>query len=75
MEGMIYVRTDLGKPMDIVDEIRDMEGVKFADVTTGRFDIVVRVECESIEALGDKVVSEIHEMKGVKYTETAPIVG
>ncbi len=74
MQAIVYVRTDPGRPLDLLEDIKDMEGVKFAAATTGRFDIVARVESEDIEALGDKIVSDIHDMDGVKYTETAPIV-
>lgn len=74
MQAIVYVRTDPGKPLDLLEEIKDMEGVKFAAATTGRFDVVVRVEADDIEALGDKVVSEIHGLEGVRYTETSPIV-
>lgn len=74
MQAIVYVRTDPSKPLTLLDEIKDIEGVKFAAATTGRFDIVVRVEDVDIEALGKKVVEEIHSLEGVKYTETAPIV-
>lgn len=74
MQAIIYVRADPGKPLKLLKKIRDMEGVKFAAATTGRFDLVLRVEAEDIEAMGDKVVGEIHELEGVRYTETSPIV-
>lgn len=74
MQAMIYVRAEPGRPLEILEKIKRMEGIKFAAVTTGRFDIVVRVEVDNIESLGSKVVSDIHELEGVSYTETAPIV-
>ncbi|KXA92575.1 hypothetical protein AKJ64_02800 [candidate division MSBL1 archaeon SCGC-AAA259E17] len=74
MQAIIYVRTDPGKPLDLLKKIREMKGVKFAAATTGRFDLVLRVEADDIEAVGEKVVGEIHDLEGVRYTETSPIV-
>lgn len=74
MQAIVYVRTDPGTPLDLLETIKGMKDVKFAAATTGRYDIVVRVEAEDMESLGDKVVGEIHNLDGVRYTETAPIV-
>lgn len=48
--------------------------MKFAVATTGRFDIVARIEVESVEAIGKSVVGEIQKIPGVRYTETSIIV-
>lgn len=48
--------------------------MKFAAATTGRFDIVVRIEVEDVAAIGKSVVGEIQKISGVKYTETSIIV-
>lgn len=74
MQAIVYVRTAPGKPLDILEKVKEMDGVKYAVVTTGRFDLIARVEADNIEALGNKVVDEIHSLSGVTYTETAPIV-
>ncbi|KXB03583.1 hypothetical protein AKJ48_03745 [candidate division MSBL1 archaeon SCGC-AAA261O19] len=74
MQAIVYVRTDPGMALDILDEIAGIEGVKFTAAVTGRFDIITRVEVENLEELGEKVVEEIHNLDGVRYTETAPIV-
>lgn len=74
MQAIVYVRTESGKALDLLDKISGIKGVKFVAAITGRFDIIARVESETIEELGEKVVNEIHNLGGVKYTETAPIV-
>lgn len=74
MQAMVYVRTETGRALELLEDVKEVEGVKFAVVTPGRFDLVARVEGDDIESLGDKVVSDIHDLEGVKYTETAPIV-
>jgi DNA-binding Lrp family transcriptional regulator len=48
--------------------------VRFSAGTTGRFDIVVRVEIPDLKALGKSVVGKIQGIPGVRYTETSLIV-
>lgn len=74
MQAIVYIRTDPGKPLALLDEIKKIPGVKFAAATAGRFDIVVRVEAADLKALGDAVVGKIQAVPGVRYTETSMIV-
>lgn len=74
MQAIVYIRTDPGKALKLLDEVKKLSGVKFAAATTGRFDIVVRVEAADLKDIGDKVVGKIQTIPGVKYTETSMIV-
>ncbi|MFN4133707.1 MAG: Lrp/AsnC ligand binding domain-containing protein [Candidatus Hadarchaeales archaeon] len=74
MQAIVYIRTDPGKALDILKKIKKLPEVKFAAATTGRFDIVVRIEVEDVAAIGKSVVGEIQKISGVKYTETSIIV-
>jgi DNA-binding Lrp family transcriptional regulator len=74
MQAIVYIRTDPGKPLDLLEEIKKISGVKFAAATAGRFDIVARIEATDLEALGKTVVGEIQKIPGVRYTETSLIV-
>ncbi|MEW6222642.1 MAG: Lrp/AsnC ligand binding domain-containing protein [Candidatus Hadarchaeota archaeon] len=74
MQAIVYIRTDPGKALDLLEKIKKLPGVKFAAATTGRFDIVARIEAENLEAIGKVVVSKIQAVGGIKYTETSMIV-
>ncbi len=74
MQAIVYIRTAPGKALALLDQIKGIEGVKFAAATTGRFDIVARIEAADLEALGEAVVSKIQGIEGVRYTETSAIV-
>jgi DNA-binding Lrp family transcriptional regulator len=74
MEVLVFIRTRAGKALDVVEEVKKTEGVKEAFAITGRYDVVARVEAESIEKLGETVVRKIHGIDGVERTETAIIV-
>ena len=74
MQAIVYIRTDPGKALALLDEVKKLPGVKFAAATAGRFDIVARIEAADLKALGDAVVSKIQRISGVRYTETSLIV-
>jgi DNA-binding Lrp family transcriptional regulator len=74
MQAIVYIRTDPGKALDLLRQIKKIPGVKFAAATTGRFDIVARIDAADLESIGKSVVGEIQRVPGVKYTETSMIV-
>ncbi|TEU13662.1 MAG: Lrp/AsnC family transcriptional regulator [Hadesarchaea archaeon] len=74
MQAIVYIRTDPGKALALLDEVKKLPGVKFAAATAGRFDIVTRIEAADMKALGDAVVSKIQGISGIRYTETSLIV-
>ncbi len=74
MQAIVYIRTDPGKALNLLEEVKKVPGVKIAFATTGRFDIVTRIEAEDLKSLGESVVSKIQGIAGIKYTETSMIV-
>jgi DNA-binding Lrp family transcriptional regulator len=74
MQAIVYIRTDPSKALKILDKVKKLPGVKFAAATTGRFDIVVRVEAADLKDIGDKVVDKIQAIPGIRSTETSMIV-
>jgi len=74
MQAIVYIRTDPGKALDLLESVKKMECTKFAAATTGRFDIVARVEAADLKAIGETIVSKIQRIPGVRYTETSMIV-
>lgn len=74
MQALVYIRTEPGKALKLLDAVKKVHGVHVAFATTGRFDIVARIEAADLKAMGDAVVSKIQAIPGVKYTETSMIV-
>jgi len=74
MQAIVHIRTDPGKALKILDAVKKIEGVKVAFATTGRFDIIARVEAADLRAIGEAVVSKIQAISGVRSTETSMIV-
>lgn len=54
----------------IVEEVRGMEGVKSVEAVAGPYDVVVRIEVNSLEKLTGTVFGEIRGIEGVTNTTT-----
>ncbi len=55
---------------DVLSEALGLDGVTFACVTTGRYDILLWAEAESAETLGRLITKTIGVIPGVQRTET-----
>ncbi len=74
MEVLVFIRVGPGKSLDVANAVKGIEGVKEAYATTGRFDVVAKVEAADLKALGETVVKKIQTVEGVRSTETSIIV-
>ncbi|MEM2889763.1 MAG: Lrp/AsnC ligand binding domain-containing protein [Candidatus Hadarchaeum sp.] len=74
MQALVYIRTEPGKALKLLDAVKKIQGVQVAFATTGRFDIVARIEAADLKSLGETIVGKIQSLQGVKYTETSLIV-
>lgn len=63
------MRTERGRSDDVVAKVRQLEGVKVAFSTFGRYDVVIDLEIEDFKALG-QLVQKISRLSGVVFTET-----
>ncbi len=61
------VRT--GKEYEVVDTIKKMKGIIEVSLTYGLWDLVAKVEADSMSDL-DRIVSDIRKINGVEQTAT-----
>ena len=72
-KGFILLNCDLGAEEYIVDEIKQMEGVKNAYLTFGAYDVVAEIETENQEGIG-KAISSIRKLTRVVSTMTLNVM-
>ena len=72
-KGFILLNCDLGSEEYIVDEIKQMEGVKNAYLTFGAYDVVAEIETENQEGIG-KAISAIRKLTRVVSTMTLNVM-
>ena len=74
IEAFVLIQAEVGMASRVGQTVSGMQGVRSADVVTGPYDVVARVEAASIDALGTLVVSKIHAVEGIARTLTCPMV-
>ncbi|MCX6358020.1 MAG: Lrp/AsnC ligand binding domain-containing protein [Candidatus Aureabacteria bacterium] len=70
----IFVETTQGKAMDIRGEIAKIKGVKSSSSVTGPYDIIVLVEGQDVNELGEFIFSRIQNIPGVLRTMTNIVI-
>ena len=72
--AFIFVETRQGKAIEICGEVKKIKGVRSAHAVTGPYDIIVLVEGDDVNELGEFIVSQIQSIPGVLRTMTNIIV-
>lgn len=74
VSAYVLIQTDVGRAADVARQIADIEGVVSAEDVTGPYDVIVRAESRSVNALGRMVVGQIQRIEGITRTVTCPVV-
>jgi DNA-binding Lrp family transcriptional regulator len=70
----IFIETTQGKARSIAREIAQIPGVKTAHSVTGPYDVITYVQADSINVLGDFIVTKIQATPGVLRTLTNVVI-
>ncbi|MGZ8635578.1 MAG: Lrp/AsnC family transcriptional regulator [Actinomycetota bacterium] len=73
IEAFVLVQVDVTVGRMVGDEIARVPGVLLAHVVTGPYDVVVRVEADSMDLLG-ALIGKIQRIPGVTRTLTCPVI-
>lgn len=68
--AFVLIETVVGKTREVVDGLRQIEGIKSVDPVTGPYDVIAIVEAEDLNEIGDLVTGKIHPVSGVSRTVT-----
>jgi hypothetical protein len=74
VEAYVLVQTQVGVAADVAGAVSVLGGVFSAEVATGPYDVIVRVQAETMDTLGKLVVSRIQLVEGITRTLTCPVV-
>ena len=74
VSAYVLIQTEVGMAGQVASSAAEINGVQQAQPLTGPYDVIVRVEARSIDALGQLVVSRIQAINGVTRTLTCPVV-
>ena len=66
----VLVSCDLGFDAEIIEELKHLSDVKEAHEIFGAYDILVKVESDSVEHLNDVITGKIRKLNRVRSTLT-----
>jgi len=72
--AIVLVNTEIGAESQVMEELSKIKGVKEIHVVYGMFDLVVKAEAESHEALRELVINRIRRIPQVRGTTTMIII-
>ena len=74
VEAYVLIQVEVGRSAEVADAVGKIPGVRFADVVTGPYDIVVRAEAAEIDGLGKLIAAKVSAVVGVGRTLTCPVL-
>jgi DNA-binding Lrp family transcriptional regulator len=74
VHAYVLIQTEVGKAAGVARQIKEISGVVLAEDVTGPYDVIARVEADSIDELGRLVVSHVQLIEGITRTLTCPVV-
>jgi len=70
VNAIIMAKVDAGKDKEVLRKAKTLNGVEHACATYGIYDLVIRVDFQSIEALDKFVFHELRAIPSVRETVT-----
>ena len=72
--AFVLINAEIGSEDEVVTELRKITNVKESYVVYGVYDIVAKVEAESMDKLKEIVTWKIRRLEGVRSTLTAIVI-
>jgi DNA-binding Lrp family transcriptional regulator len=74
VQAFVLIQAEVGRSAEVAGAVGKIPGVRFADVVTGPYDVIVRAEAADIDGLGKLIVAKVQAVPGVTRTLTCPVV-
>ncbi|GAA2225934.1 Lrp/AsnC ligand binding domain-containing protein [Streptomyces amakusaensis] len=74
VQAYILIQTEVGKASSVAETIGKIPGVIQAEDVTGPYDVIVRAQADTVDALGRLVVAKVQQVEGITRTLTCPVV-
>ena len=72
--AFVLINAELGKELQIVNEIKKIPQVKEAYPVYGVYDVLMVIESDSMESLRETITDHVRKLDGIKSTLTMIIV-
>ncbi len=75
VSAFVGLRVEQGREEDALERLRDIEGVREIHLTTGEWDVILRVVAEDTDRLRELMFERVAEMDGFSRSQTMIILG
>lgn len=72
--AILLIQTEIGTESKVVDELVKIPEVKEAYIVYGTYDIIVKIETDTLEKIRDIVTSKIRKLPDIRTTVTMIVV-
>ncbi len=73
-KAFVLIETVVGRNKEVVNALKQLEGVESVDTVTGPYDVIATIEGETLNAIGDLVTAKIHPIAGISRTVTCLVI-
>lgn len=70
----VLIKAQVGKTAEVRKQLLGQPGIEAADIVTGPYDIIVRVQGADLNDIGKLVLNTLHGVQGVESTLTCQVV-
>ncbi|REF30599.1 Lrp/AsnC family transcriptional regulator [Calidifontibacter indicus] len=74
VQAYILIQSEVGKAHAVATAVAQINGVTLAEDVTGPYDVIARLEAETVDELGKLVIARIQEVPGITRTLTCTVV-
>ena len=64
----VLIETRSEKTGEVVEALKSVDQVVSADAVTGPYDVIAIVECETLQKLGECIISKVQTIRGISRT-------
>jgi DNA-binding Lrp family transcriptional regulator len=70
----VFINTEPGKEKEILQRLREAEGVREVYMVYGVYDIVAVVEADTVESVKEVILASIRRIEGVRTTMSMIVI-
>lgn len=74
VSAYILIQTEVGKAAQVAADVGSIDGIVSAEDVTGPYDVIARASADTVDELGQMVVSRVQMTSGITRTLTCPVV-
>ena len=74
VSAYVLIQTEVGRAAAVAEALRQIGGVKDADIVIGPYDVVLRVEGATMDEIAQAIVTRIQVVEGITRTLTCEVV-